>query len=708
MKDAANKVVCNPDQAWSGLFKRAGLLKRAKLRVRLVLTLSALAILLGSSQTHAASPAVEAALALPRTEPRHYVDTALTLTDLGAPNEAALVAGELAQLDLDDESLVRLVDRVGTAKLVRLGREQPALAPLVDRALTAADTAAHSPERLAQLVDALGGSREAVIEAIRALRRTGPGGVDYCLAELAKADDTRRARLREALVALDPISQPALFLATGDEDPQVRVEALYALGRLAELNRLRTPIAPAMAAAAALEPGRAGDAGRWAYQQMRGGPLTVAGAKHLLDGAITELLGGPVLFSEAAAIDDRLALRLAARLAEDRAEIDPSDSRAARTALLLKLESGEADPEAANSEADLSSLLTAALDKRLHRAARLACETLGGRADSAALLTGDGRLAPLAVALEAAHPAVRFAAVEAVLKINPRSPFPGSSRVADALLHFATATGDDAAVVAYPQLAKAGQAAGWLLGSGYTATPAHRGADLVRIATESPDTVLVMLDLSVSLPDARETLFRLRRSPATALTPVALLAADGRFGEAQRVAEEHGGEAAGVVASPRPHTAEATASLAERLGATLPADWPTAEQRLAQATAAREALAQLIEEGPAFYGLDRRTEGVMSVVAMTQPTAAMPTLVEIGTPESQLRLLDLASYEARPLDQRQAAAEAFGQSVERHGVLLTTDQIRRQYDRYNASAKAPAETQAVLGGLLDTLEGARE
>lgn len=670
--------------------------------------LAILAVVFSLAQVRAASPAVEVALALPRTEPGHHVDICLTLSDLGAATEAGRVAGELAQLDLDDTALAELVNQVGTAKLVRLGREQPVLAAFIDRALTAADTAAHSPERLAELVDSLDGSREAAIEAIRALRRTGPGGVDYCLAQLAEADGPRRGRLREALVALDPISQPALFLATGDENPRVRVEALYALGRLAELNRLRTPIAPAMVVAAALEPGEAGDAGRWAYQQMRGGSLTVASAKRRLDGAITELLGGPVLFSDAAAIDDGLALRLAARLADDRAKLDPSDSPAARTALLLKLESGEAGPEAADRAADLSGLLSEALAKRLHRAARLACEALGGRADSAALLTGDGRLAPLAVALEAAHPAVRFAATEAVMAINPRSPFPGSSRFADALLHFAAASGDDAAVVAYPQLAKAGQTAGWLLGSGYTATPAHRGADLVRIATESPDTVLVMLDLSVSLPDARETLFRLRRSPATALTPVALLAADGRFGEAQRIAEEHGGEAAGVVATPRPHTAAATASLAERLAASLPADWPTAKQRLAQATAAREALAKLIEEGPAFYGLDRRTEGLMSIVAMTEPTAALPTLVELGTPESQLRLLDLASYEARPLDQRQAAAEAFGQSVDRHGVLLTSDQIRRQYDRYNASAQAPAETQSVLGGLLDTLEGARE
>lgn len=668
----------------------------------------AMAALLGASFTHAASPAVEAALALPRTQPSHYVEIALSLTDLGAAAEAEQIAGELLALDMDDTALAQLVDRIGTAQLVRLRNTLPATSDLVDRALTAADEAAHSPERLAELVDALGGPREGAIEAIRALRRTGPGGVEYCLTKLADADDAQRARLREALVALDPISQPALCLATGDENPAVRVEALYALGRLAELRRLRTPIAPALVTAAALEPGEAGDAARWAYQQMNSGPLTVTTAKRRLDAAIRELLAGPVLFSEAAAAEEGFPLRLAARLANDRAQLDPSDSRAARTALLLKLEAGEADAAQAGQAADLSGLLADALAKRLHGAARLACEALGQRANSAALLTGDGRLAPLAQALEAPHPAVRFAALEAVLAINPQTPFPGSSRVADALLHFAAATGDDAAVVAFPQLAKAGQSAGWLLAAGYAATPANRGADLVRIATESPDTRLVMLDLSVSLPDARETLFRLRRSHVTALTPVVLLAADGRFGEAQRVAEEHGGEAAGVIASPRLHTAEAVLSVAERLAGLAPADLPTSEERLAQAEAARAALAKLIEEGPSFYGLDRRAEGLMSVVALNGPAVELPTLIELGTPESQVRLLDLASFEARPIDQREAAADAFGESLQRHGVLLTTEQLRRQYDRYNASANAPAETQAVLGRLLDLLEGARE
>ena len=39
-----------------------------------------------------------------------------------------------------------------------------------------------------------------------------------------------------------------------------------------------------------------------------------------------------------------------------------------------------------------------------------------------------------------------------------------------------------------------------------------------------------------------------------------------------------------------------------------------------------------------------------------------------------------------------------------YGVLLTTDEIRIQYDTYNASESADAETQKLLGSVLDTIE----
>lgn len=657
----------------------------------------------------AVSPAVEATLALPRTEPRHFVESALALADLGAVAEAEQVVGELAGQALSDEQYAALVDQVGTAALARLGRELPSAAPIVDKALAAASAAATSPERLQSLVGKLGGDRDEAIEAIRALRLTGQVGVDYCMAQLAEADDPKvRARLREALVALDPISQPTIFAATGSDNEAVATEAAYALGRLAELGRTRSPIAAALVAGRAFEPGAVGDAARWAYSKLTGQPPRIPAAKQRLDAAIDELLAGAVLFADGAPADESFDVRLAARLAADLAALEPTDTYAARRALMLGLETGDGASLDASATYEVSAVLGEALEHGLHHAALLAAAGLGERGDPAALAAANGAVAPLAQALESPHPVVRFAAADAIVAINPQTPFAGSSRLADVLLYLAAAEGDDVAVVAYPQLAKAGETAGWLLGAGYVALPANRGEDALRIATESPDTRLVLIDMSVSLPGARETIFRLRRSPETALVPIAVLAPDGRLGEAQRLADEHGGEGGGVIALPRPHSLEATASMAERLVRLAPAEWPHAQTRLANAAAARKAIAKLVAEGPAFYGFDRRAERVAQLSGLGGSEESLATLAALGTPESQLRLLDAASLEARPVTDRNAAADAFALSVRDHGVLLTTDQIRRQYDRYNLSATAPAETQEVLGRLLDVIEGNKE
>jgi hypothetical protein len=70
--------------------------------------------------------------------------------------------------------------------------------------------------------------------------------------------------------------------------------------------------------------------------------------------------------------------------------------------------------------------------------------------------------------------------------------------------------------------------------------------------------------------------------------------------------------------------------------------------------------------------------------------------------------VNLASRSSLAAGARQHAAEAFRENVRAHGVLLTTDEIHDQYDRYNASATADTQTQAILGALLDTIESRRD
>ena len=106
-----------------------------------------------------------------------------------------------------------------------------------------------------------------------------------------------------------------------------------------------------------------------------------------------------------------------------------------------------------------------------------------------------------------------------------------------------------------------------------------------------------------------------------------------------------------------------------------------------------------------FYNLLRTEPAVAR--ALNTPSLSLHSaqvLGRLGSPRGQLALVDLASEHNRPLVQRQAAAAAFGIAVSRRGVLLTSRNIERQYDRYNQSARLDKATQELLGAILDVIE----
>ncbi|HEY1785266.1 MAG TPA: hypothetical protein VGG30_06935, partial [Pirellulales bacterium] len=72
---------------------------------------------------------------------------------------------------------------------------------------------------------------------------------------------------------------------------------------------------------------------------------------------------------------------------------------------------------------------------------------------------------------------------------------------------------------------------------------------------------------------------------------------------------------------------------------------------------------------------------------------------------AQRALVELANESPLPLEARRVGAVAFGRNVRRHGVHLTAIEIRKQYDRYNASRLQDEGTQKILGSILDAIEG---
>jgi hypothetical protein len=197
---------------------------------------------------------------------------------------------------------------------------------------------------------------------------------------------------------------------------------------------------------------------------------------------------------------------------------------------------------------------------------------------------------------------VRFAAARAIMAIDPRSPYPGSSRLPDVLAHFAAGNGTREALVAMPNLTDATDVAGKLNSAGAHPDVVDRGNDVARLGAQLSDLEIVLIDMDIdTLSNVRQALYELRITPETARVPVALLAADGRLADAQRLASEHDR----VIAVSRPHTRDAVARIANRLVEIGARGAVPADERVAQAEHARAWFVQLQERGPDFYVLRR-------------------------------------------------------------------------------------------------------
>ena len=96
-------------------------------------------------------------------------------------------------------------------------------------------------------------------------------------------------------------------------------------------------------------------------------------------------------------------------------------------------------------------------------------------------------------------------------------------------------------------------------------------------------------------------------------------------------------------------------------------------------------------------GVVPTTDDIMLTIEYEDPESGQARVEEfpfrLGDIEGRSPNLDKASY-----------VDAFARSVERQGILLTSVEVLRQYDRYNRSETLDEATQQVLGQLLDTLE----
>ncbi|HUE69501.1 MAG TPA: hypothetical protein VMP01_01320 [Pirellulaceae bacterium] len=675
------------------------------------------------------------------TTPEQLLKAAQVTLNIGEPAECKKYLAGFIAAKPDDAATADLGRKLGPEFFLRLQREpdvQPEGAQAAMLVLDAMNNQARDPANLARLIGELGNSDPAQ----RALARNSlaEGRVEAVLALIAALANRDQASLHRqvqfTLLEMKRDSEGPLLgaLESGDEALLAKViETLGAMESHAAAPKLvrlsiapNTPPAIRAAATAALVRTRGTspkpEEARRYLEKLYERQLSQA---QVLQPALDE----PVRIwqwdaSESAPVARVLppgdaALVQAREIAGELARLAPMDEYYRKLNLMTALEAdkvltgfdrplpqgdGTAAAFAAHEGPEaIAAALAEALKRDRVGAAIGAAELLGKNADSRVLLDAGGGEMPLAKCLRHSDRRLRITAALAIARIAPEQSFAGASRVAESLAHFAGTGGARRVLIGHPR-GQAGQnLVGYMNEMGYEAEVAPTGRAVQQQIIENADYEFLLLSDTLDAPAMKEVVQWLRRDYRTARLPVGVMTR----GENVDVLREDLEDDRLTYVFPAIADGEVARELVLRLERIAGRNLISRDERLDMASDSLDALARLASQPqPApNYDLLRHEDLViraLTVSALSSRAAAV--VARLGTSNGQTALVELASQDAYPLADRQAAAAALATAVKHRGLLLTKEQIREQYDRYNASETKDAQTQAVLGSILDAIE----
>ena len=402
---------------------------------------------------------------------------------------------------------------------------------------------------------------------------------------------------------------------------------------------------------------------------------------------------------------------IAARLSDDLMQVAPDDPRAKRLYLVSVFESaalGQSQPLLMERAAKMGApavedALSYAMLTGHVPAAISAVQVLGASGDRSLLNANGAVPRPLVMALSQRDRRLRFAAAEAIMKLDPKSGFNGSSDLVNVLAFIAGTSGTKRALVAFPNDAVATQLGGMLATMGYDADIATNGRNAFLKALASSDYELVLLSSRIDRPPVWVVLQEMRHDPRSARLPVILLGEDGQA-ELDHLETLVSYDPWTKVFA-RPVTLDGMKFFVERLNQQAGSFVVPMEVREQQAAAALAWLKQLNAVSAREFELQTHEAEIIRAFHVPKLSAAAADLLgSIGTHTAQRSLVEMANRTGAPKEAREAAAAAFSKSVRKHGIQLTSAEMQKQYDRYNQSAMEDADTQQLLGLILDAIE----
>jgi len=686
-----------------------------------------------------ASPAVEAVIESKPSTPAALAQAASTIAMLGRPDLAKQYLARLLEAKPDDAQLAAMLERFSSSLFLDMASNKdllPEARKEADAVFAGAARHKADPKRIAGLIAGLqAASADARYRAMISLLDTGVPALEPLLAVLADAGRAaEHANVRTVLAQFKSEALGPVSAAVESSDPALVIQAIQVLEEMNARGAVVALLAP-LYAPDRPAPGR--EAAQAALQRLAGRVPDRQEAVEVLlaraedayqhrqpvgmpsDGRVTLWQWDAAerrAVAQSYAPDDA-ERAVAVRLAQQAYAILPDDPRVRRlyVAALLDAASYAAGRDQRLPDGPGSAVAVAAgfprqeLEALLrwtmrdgHPAAATALVQVLVRSGSAEqLLASAEQPTPLVQASRHGDRRLRMAALDAIVRLHPQFAFSGSSFVPEALAFFIATTGSRRVLIAGTSEEKAMQSAGPLMSAGYQLDVAPNGREALRRALACPDYEFALIDVAIGEPEALFLLQYLRRDGRTADLPVGLVARDGFWARTEQLARRT------PLTSPvwRAHDAQAIQGQAAQLVALGGRDFTPAAIRQVQARQALELLIELARSEAQIFDLQRIQPVVLA--ALANPTLELRAITlagALGTPESQRALVDLASNRSESIQMRQAAALAFGDSVDHHGILLTTVEILRQYERYNQSEKLDRATQLVLGNLLDSIE----
>ncbi len=680
-------------------------------------------------------PAVEAILEAKPATPAECVRAAKSLSDLNHPDVAKRFLKKVLDAKLNATQLADLGEEFGTPLFLDMaGRAavQPEAKQLADAVVAAVAAKLEDGKRIQDLIGQLQDADvEKRLKAMTALQGARSAAIAPLLQVLADpARSAEQANVRTVLAGMGQVVRDPLLAVLSQADAKLKVQAILTLS---EMNDRKAAIYLLMPSLSEKSDPEVREAATAALKHLKGGVPSRAEAIKILESTAREYLERRSKPDEMIAAEkairwrwdaskrqcvssvcspDDLALDAAFRCASDAYTLAPDDRKIGLLRAVAHLEyfgrSGSLDIPILGKEWEgvkaYNDILTYAMAHNCVEAARVSLVSIGfSKIKPEELLNQGDKPSPLVLALQSPDRRLRMAALEAIVKLKPTKPFPGSSYVPAALGFFASSSGERRALVGSPSLDRSRDWAGSLAALGLHGDTAIHGAELLRLAAQSPDYELAWIDMSISRPEAEELLQQLRRDPRSASLRVALVARPGYLDDAERLARLD------------PLSKAFSRSLDEKtfkwqyeqLALLAPREFVDYKTRQQQAARSLELLAELSKTSRKLYDLRRVQDCVLT--ALRNPKLApkaVEVLASVNSAESQRALVDLASRFTQPLALRQAAGKAFRENTEKYGVLLTTAEIQQQYNRYNESKEQDAATQKVLSLILDCLEAA--